>query len=61
MYQHPLPPLNADADAAVIASPVVAVIYCHPHHLELIVMSIIFSHCPCLTPALLLPLVAAIE
>jgi hypothetical protein len=31
-----LPPLNADVDAAVAASPVITVIHCRPRHLELI-------------------------
>jgi hypothetical protein len=34
----PLPPLNADVDAAVAASPVIAVIHCCPRHLKLIVV-----------------------
>jgi hypothetical protein len=33
-----LPPLNVDVDAAVAASPVIAVIHCRPHHLMLIVV-----------------------
>jgi hypothetical protein len=57
----PLPPLNVDADAAVAASPVIAVINCRPYHFELIVASAIFPHCPCLDAALLLPLVATIK
>jgi hypothetical protein len=57
----PLPPLNADADAAIAASPVIAVIHYRPHHLELIVASAIFPHCLHLAAALLLPLVAAIK
>jgi hypothetical protein len=32
----PLPPLNADVDAAIVASPVISVIHCCPRHLELI-------------------------
>jgi hypothetical protein len=34
----PLPPLNADVDAAVAASLFIAVIHCRPRHLELIVV-----------------------
>jgi hypothetical protein len=34
----PLPPFNADVDAAVAASPVIAVIHCRPCHFKLIVV-----------------------
>jgi hypothetical protein len=57
----PLPPLNADADAALAALPVITVIHCRPYHLELIVASAIFPCCPRFAAALLLPLVAAIK
>jgi hypothetical protein len=57
----PLPLLNVDADAAVAASPVIAVIHCRLHHLELIVASAIFPHCPRLAAALLFHLVATIK
>jgi hypothetical protein len=57
----PLPPLNADADAAVAASSVIAVIHCRPCHLKLIVASAIIPHCPRLAATSPLPFVADIK
>jgi hypothetical protein len=57
----PLPPLNADADAAAAALPHLVVIHCRTHHLESIFVSAIFPCCLSLAAALLLPLSTAME